>query len=292
MTKDIIAEGKTKRVFPDDNPNYVILEAIDRLTAGDASKVAEIESIGAEKTTQTANIFAAFEKAGIKTAYVDQPSPIQLRCHAVDMLPIEWVIRRYPYGSYFKRNPEAKTEGAPQPAPEVITEVFHKAAVVTPPLVDAPTQMSENAARDLYLKEDGWEAGVYTDPYVKNEGGTWAIYDAKSPVEGEPLLRITPELSDEKVSYIWQALLLPAFKILEDKLKEENIALVDIKFEIGKRKDNGEFVIADVVDNDSWRIWPNGDPKAQLDKQGFREGDGLDDVMKNYKIVTQITETF
>ncbi len=292
MTKEIIAEGKTKRVFVDDNPNYVILEAIDRLTAGDASKVAEIDSIGAEKTAQSANIFAAFEKAGIATAFVDQASPIQLRCHAVDMLPIEWVIRRYPYGSYFKRNPEAQTSGAPQPSAEVITELFHKAAIITSPLVKEPIQMSENAARDKYLKDDGWEAGVYTDPFVKNEGGIWAIYDAKKPVQGEPLMRITPELSEEDVANIWQVLLLPAFKILEDKLNAENIALVDIKFEIGIRRDNGEYVIADVVDNDSWRIWPDGDPKAQLDKQGFREGDGLDDVMKNYKIVTKITESF
>ncbi len=174
----------------------------------------------------------------------------------------------------------------------MITEIFHKAAVITPPLSDEPHQISENAARDLYLGSDGWQEGVYTDPYVRNDGGTWAIFDAKKPVTGEPLLRITPSLSDVDVEFIWQSLLLPAFKILEDHLQKDNIALVDIKFEIGKRRDNGDYVIADVVDNDSWRIWPDADPKAQLDKQGFREGDGLDDVLRNYKIVTEITERF
>ena len=47
-----ITSGKTKRVLQDVDPNFVILEAIDRLTAGDAAKIAEIGSIGAEKTQQ------------------------------------------------------------------------------------------------------------------------------------------------------------------------------------------------------------------------------------------------
>jgi len=42
-----------------------------------------------------------------------------------------------------------------------------------------------------------------------------------------------------------------------------------MKIEVGINQ-NKEIVIADVIDNDSWCIWPNGDPKKQLDKQSFR----------------------
>lgn len=290
--RKLIASGKTKQVFIDENPSYVILEAIDRLTAGDAAQIAEIGSIGSEKTTQCANNFKLFEKAGLKTAFVEQASPISLRCHAVEMLPLEFVMRRYPFGSYFKRNPEAQTDGAPQPNKEVLCELFHKACILTPPVVDKVTQVSENDARDKYLTDAGWPEGIYTDPYIKIDGDDWAIYDAKKPVEGAPLTTFKAEVSNTDLAMIWSELLMPAFLLLEDKLKAHDIALVDIKFEIGKRRDNGEYVIADVIDNDSWRIWPKGDPKAQLDKQGFRDGDGLDTVLKNYKIVTAITEEF
>ena len=288
----LIASGKTKQVFVDENPKYVRLEAIDRLTAGDAAKIAKIDSIGAEKTTQCANIFTVFEKAGLKTAFVEQASPVSIRCHAVDMLPLEFVMRRYPYGSYLKRNPHAQMGDVPAPVNDVICEIFHKTCILTPPLVELIQQLPENDARAQYLTDTGWPDGVYTDPYIKIEDDNWAVYDAKKPVEGTPLTTLKAEISNVDLDQIWNDLLIPAFTLLEEKLKLHDVALVDIKFEIDRRRDNGDYVISDVVDNDSWRIWPKGDPKAQLDKQGFREGDDLDKVLRNYKIVTAITEGF
>ena len=289
MTNQLIASGKTKRVLADADPRFVILEAIDRLTAGDAAQVAEIGTIGSEKTRQCARVFAALERNGIATAFVDQPAAIRLRCHAVDMLPLEFVMRRFAFGSYLKRNPDLQAQHRFEPP---LCELFHKASVVIAPLVPKPEQISENQARELYLSESGWQDGVYTDPYIQIEGDDWLFYSAKAPVSGAPLMRTPAELDAAELDYIWTCLLQPAFTLLESKLATSDISLVDIKFEIGRRRDNGALVIADVIDNDSWRIWPGGDPKAQLDKQGFRDGDGVDAVLANYKIVTQLTEQF
>ena len=52
------------------------------------------------------------------------------------------------------------------------------------------------------------------------------------------------------------------------------------------------IVLSDVVDNDSWRIWPGGDPNKQLDKQSFREGEDLVNVANKYQLVTQLTDQF
>ena len=59
-----------------------------------------------------------------------------------------------------------------------------------------------------------------------------------------------------------------------------------MKIEVGINQ-NKEIVIADVIDNESWRIWPNGEPKKQLDKQSFRDGEELTDVQRKYAIVTE-----
>ena len=68
--------------------------------------------------------------------------------------------------------------------------------------------------------------------------------------------------------------MVPCFEILEKAWKKFDVDLIDMKIEVGINQ-NKEIVIADVIDNESWRIWPNGDPKKQLDKQSFRDSEKI-----------------
>ena len=107
-----------------------------------------------------------------------------------------------------------------------------------------------------------------------------------------PLMNIRPEVDPVTLEYIRKSLMIPCFEILEKAWKKFNVDLIDMKIEIGIEEKNKELVIADVIDNDSWRIWPNGDPKQQLDKQSFRDGEALTEVQKKYRTVTRYTEKF
>jgi phosphoribosylaminoimidazole-succinocarboxamide synthase len=295
----IIAQGKTKTIIPGPAENTVLLNTADVLTGGDAAKREEIRDIGIYKTTQAANVFSLLNRKGLPTAFIDRVAPNSLLCHRCEMLPLELVIRRYAWGTYLTRHPEYKNPAAaPHRFDSLVWELFHKNSVVTSPLVEVPYQIEENEARSRFLHQGVWEKGVYTDPYLDVARDPWVVYPPKEPLAtSKPLLSIKPLLSPRDLEHLVNGIMLPTFSVLEAAWSQVAtsrgpVALVDLKIEVGRRLADDKLVIADVIDNDSWRIWPGGDPGLQLDKQCFRDDHPLAQVAENYVLVAELTEQF
>ena len=79
-----------------------------------------------------------------------------------------------------------------------------------------------------------------------------------------------------------------AFLVLEKAWQLEGGTLVDFKVEFGFDA-KGRLLLADVIDNNSWRVLENG---AYIDKQVYRDGGALDDVAAKYRRVAEITGHF
>ena len=278
-------EGKTKIIETVADPNLVRIVTKDSLTANDAAIQADLP-VAEDKTAQTCSVFHLLEKNNIPVAYVIRNDSTSFIAEKCKMLPIECVIRRRPFGSYLKRHPEMK-HGEQKIFRPLLTEFFHKNSIVDGEM------MTEDRARELYLKDGKWMDGVYTDPLIEPHNDSWLLYPAKKPRNKmQPLMKISPIVNSNTLNYIKNSLMIPCFELLEKAWKKFDINLIDMKIEVGFRKDTKELVVSDVIDNDSWRIWPGGNPKNQLDKQSFREGEDLSEVQKKYKIVTEYTKEF
>ncbi|MFA7344360.1 MAG: phosphoribosylaminoimidazolesuccinocarboxamide synthase [Terrimicrobiaceae bacterium] len=265
---DAIAEGKTKIILAvGEDAGKVLVLSKDDITAGDGAKHDLIEGKAEFATRTTCNVFRLLKACGLPVAFeeqVDARTFLAPRCH---MLPYEVVVRREAHGSYLKRMPGLAKGHL---FPRLLVEFFLKT--------------SGKKWKDHGLPCD--------DPLMEYSEGTVALHEPSKPV-GAPFLALQGgevfACADEwKLFSEISRIARRAFLALEKAWQIEGRTLVDFKVEFGLAK-NGTLLLADVIDNDSWRVLENG---AHIDKQAYRDGGKLDDVAEKYRRVADITARF
>ena len=251
--------------------DLVTIVSKDDITAGDGAKHDIIPDKGRLATATTCNVFRLLKACGLPVAFEEQDSAVSFVAPQCSMLPYEVVVRREAHGSYLKRNPHF-AKG--QLFPRLIVELF------------------------LKTKDKSWKGKplVCDDPLMSYQEGASQIrlFNPAKPIQGqEPFLVLAgadvfSHAEEWKTFPEMQHLARQAFLVLEKAWQLEGGTLVDFKVEFGFDT-KGRLLLADVIDNDSWRVIENG---SYIDKQVYRDGGALDDVAEKYRLVAETTSRF
>jgi phosphoribosylaminoimidazole carboxylase/phosphoribosylaminoimidazole-succinocarboxamide synthase len=268
----LVAEGKTKKIhLVKGSSDLVTVVAKDDITAGDGAKHDIIPDKGRLATATTSNVFRLLKACGLPVAFIEQDSAISFAAPSCQMLPYEVVVRREAHGSYLKRNPHI-AKG--QLFPQLIGEFY------------------------LKTKDRNWKGKplICDDPLMHYAEGASQIqlFNPAKPLQGqEPFLVLsTSEVfsrdDESKIFPDMRRIARQAFLVLEKAWQLEGGTLVDLKVEFGYDT-KGNLLLADVIDNDSWRVIESG---SYIDKQVYRDGAALDDVAAKYRHVADVTSRF
>ena len=92
-------QGKVKTVFETSEPDEVLIQYEDKVTAGNGRKVDFPADKGEVCCKISEILFKKMEEEGIKTHYISRPTYKAMCCKKVEIVPIEVVVRNIAAGS-------------------------------------------------------------------------------------------------------------------------------------------------------------------------------------------------
>lgn len=257
--------GKTKIVrSSESNPSRGEFEALDQVTWDNVYRE-PMPDKGIWSTTTTVSVFQLLQEAGIPVAYTKQVNERTFRGPLCTMIPLEVIVRAAidENSSYFKRNPDQKAG-----------ERFEI------PIVEFFLKTDTNDFNEIELPDVDPYIGRYADNGI-------VVHHPKKPLESGTALSAADLGWDETGMWPFQALehiARDAFCIARKAWARIGFDLCDWKVEFGFDA-SGQILLADVIDNDSWRILgPDG---KEYSKQNVRNGKNLGEAAKDYEYIAR-----
>ncbi len=130
--RELLYEGKAKRVFSTDDPNLVIQYFKDDATAFNAKKRGTIESKGILNNQISSTFFRLLGEKGVPTHFVSHLNDREMLVKKLEIVPVETVVRNIAAGSLAKRL--GIEEGKTLPGP--IVEYYYKSDALDDPMIN------------------------------------------------------------------------------------------------------------------------------------------------------------
>ncbi|WP_170084741.1 phosphoribosylaminoimidazolesuccinocarboxamide synthase [Kyrpidia spormannii] len=157
--RDMLYEGKAKKVFKTDDPNLYVIEYKDDATAFNGQKRDQIAGKGELNNKISALFFELLRSKGLDSHYVKRLSDREQLVRRVTIIPLEVVVRNIAAGSLAKRL--GWEEGRELPRP--VVEFYYKSDELGDPLINeshiavlgvaTPEQLDDITTQALKINE-------------------------------------------------------------------------------------------------------------------------------------------
>ena len=101
--KELLYEGKAKKVYTTENPDVLIVDYKDDATAFNGVKKGTIVGKGVVNNRMTNHIFRMLEEKGIPTHYIEELSDRETAVKKVEIVPLEVIVINVAAGSFSKK---------------------------------------------------------------------------------------------------------------------------------------------------------------------------------------------
>ena len=101
--KELLYEGKAKKVFTTEDPDVLIVSYKDDATAFDGQKKGTIVGKGAINNRMTNHVFKLLEAEGVPTHLIQELNDRETAVKKVEIVPLEVIIRNFSAGSFAKK---------------------------------------------------------------------------------------------------------------------------------------------------------------------------------------------
>ena len=101
--KELLYEGKAKKVYTTENPDVLIVDYKDDATAFNGVKKGTIVGKGVVNNRMTNHIIKMLEEKGIPTHFIEELSDRETAVKKVEIVPLEVIVRNVAAGSFSKK---------------------------------------------------------------------------------------------------------------------------------------------------------------------------------------------
>ncbi|WP_185858654.1 phosphoribosylaminoimidazolesuccinocarboxamide synthase [Blattabacterium cuenoti] len=132
IKKNLLSEGKTKKIYETNHPLKVLIQYKDHITAFNGLKNKFLQKKGHLTNEISSLIFEFINSCKIKTHFIRKFNKIEQLCYKVNMIPLEFVVRNIVSGSLSRRLGIKEGEHISN----AIFEIFYKNDELKDPLIN------------------------------------------------------------------------------------------------------------------------------------------------------------